>query len=165
MTQNRTTIRPAVRADAGGIAELANELNRFHHKPDDLYSAELIEAEAFDGAPLFSVLVAERDGSLVGYTFFQNIFVAEAAARAVWLDDLFVREPARRQGIGLGLIAAVARETVVRGGKSLLWSVMSDNRGARAFYAKLGAHDVEAGFVELELDGEALSSLAQAAKA
>jgi GNAT superfamily N-acetyltransferase len=164
MTQNRTTIRPAVRADVGAIAELANALNRFHKNPDDLYSARLIEAEAFDGTPLISVLVAERDGALVGYAFFQDVFNAETAQRGVWLDDLFVREPARRQGIGQDLLAAVARETLARGGKALWWSVFRNNRSARTFYAKLGARDNDADVVELELDGEALTGLAQAAR-
>ena len=164
MAQTHTSIRPAVRADADAIAEMANRLNRFHNNPDDLYSAELIEAEAFDGTPLISVLVAEREGALVGYAFFQDIFNAETASRGVWLDDLFVREPARRQGIGQDLLAAVARETVARGGRSLWWSVLRDNRGARAFYAKLGARDGDAEIVELELDGAALTGLAQAAR-
>ncbi len=157
-------IRPAVRADADAIAEMANRLNRFHNNPDDLYSARLIEAEAFDGPPLFSVLVAECDGALAGYAFFQDCFNSEAAARGVWLLDLFVREPARRQGIGQDLLAAVARETVARGGMSLLWAVLSDNQGARAFYAELGARDGDAEIVELELGGEALTGLAQAAR-
>ncbi len=164
MTQIHTTIRPAVRADAAAIAEMANELNRFHNNPDDLYSAGLVETEAFDGTPLISVLVAECDGALAGYAFFQDIFNAETASRGVWLDDLFVREPARRQGIGQDLIAAVARQTVARGGRSLWWSVLTDNRGARAFYAKLGARDIDADVVELELNGEALAGLAQAAR-
>ncbi len=164
MTQIRTTIRPAVRADAEAIAELANELNRFHKNPDDLYSAKLIEAEAFDGTPLISVLVAEREGALVGYAFFQDVFNAESALRGVWLDDLYVREPARRQGIGQDLIAAVARETLARGGRALWWSVFRDNRDARAFYAKLGARDNDANVVELEMHGEALTGLAQLAR-
>ena len=164
MIQNHTAIRPAVRADAEAIAEMANELNRFHKNPDDLYSARLIEAEAFDGTPLFSVLVAERDGALAGYAFFQDCFNSEAAARGVWLLDLFVREPARRQGIGQDLLAAVARETVARGGMSLSWSVLSDNQGARVFYAELGARDGDAGILEFELDGEALTGLARAAR-
>ena len=163
MTQTHTTIRPAVRADAGAIAEMANQLNRFHNNPDDLYSAGLVEAEAFDGTPLFSVLVAECDGALAGYAFFQDCFDSEAAARGVWLLDLFVHEPARRQGIGQDLLAAVARETVARGGMSLSWAVLSDNQGARAFYAELGACDRDVGIVELELDGEALTCLARAA--
>ena len=164
MIQNHTTIRPAVAADAEAIAEMANELNLLEGKPGDVYSGELVEAQAFGAAPLFSIRVAERDGTLVGYAFFENIFNSETAARGVWLHDLFVREPARRQGIGQDLIAAVARETVTRGGRSLSWSVLSDNRGARAFYAELAARDIDVEAVELELDGAALTGLAQTAR-
>ena len=98
-----------------------------------------------------------------GRNFFQDVFNAETAQRGVWLDDLYVREPARRQGIGQDLIAAVARETLARRGRALWWSVFRDNRGARAFYGKLGAHDNDADVVELELDGEALTALCRAA--
>ncbi len=161
MIQNHATIRPAAAADAGAIAEMANELSRLHGKPDDLYSAELVAAQAFGEAPLFSILVAERDGMLVGYAFFEDTFNSDNAARGLWLLDLFVRESARRQGIGQGLLAAAARETLARGGKSLLWGVLSDNVDARAFYAGIGARDEDARI--LELDGEALTSLAQAA--
>ncbi len=160
MIQNQATIRPAAAADAGAIAEMANELSRLHGKPDDLYSAELVAAQAFGEAPLFSILVAEHDGMLVGYAFFEDTFNSDNAARGLWLLDLFVRDSARRQGIGQGLLAA-ARETLARGGKSLLWGVLSDNADARAFYAGIGARDEDARI--LELDGEALTGLAQAA--
>ena len=109
-----------------------------------------------------SILVAERDGSLLGYAFFEDSFNSDNAARGVWLLDLFVRESARRHGIGQGLLAATARETLARGGKSLLWGVMSANAGARAFYAGIGARDDDARI--LELDGAALTELAQAAR-
>jgi GNAT superfamily N-acetyltransferase len=163
MTQNRATIRPAVRADAGAIAEMANELNRLEGQPDDLYTAERVVELAFDAAPLFSVLVADCNRALTGYVTFQDIFNPETIGRGVWLHDLFVRQSARRQGIGQDLVAAVARDTVARGGAALSWNVLSANQGARAFYAELGAHDAAAGYLELELNGEALTGLAQAA--
>jgi GNAT superfamily N-acetyltransferase len=163
MTQTHTTIRPAVRADAAAIAEMANELDRLEGQPADRYSAQRVAELAFDAAPLFSVLVADCNGGLDGYVTFQDIFNPETLGPGVWLHDLFVRESARRQGIGQDLFAAVARETLARGGASLSWNVLSANRGARAFYAELGARDGTAGYLELELDGEALTGLAQTA--
>ncbi len=164
MSQNHATIRPASAADAGAIAEMANQLNRLEGQPDDRYSAELVAELAFDAAPLFSILVADCNGVLAGYATFQDIFNPETIGRDVWLHDLFVRESARRQGIGQELLAAVARETVARDGASLSWNVLSANRSARDFYAELGARDGAAGYLELELDGEALTALAQAPK-
>ncbi len=86
------TIRPGRAADARALAAMANKLNVFEGKPGDLYSEELVKAQAFGATPLFSVLVAEVDGELVGYAFFHDSYDSEIAAPGVWLVDLFVRE-------------------------------------------------------------------------
>ncbi len=153
------TIRPARVEDAGAIAAMANELNLFEGRPGDVYSGELVEAQVFGAAPLFSVLVAEVDGELVGYAFFHDSYDPEIAAPEVWLHDLFVRGHARSRGVGRRLMAAVARVTVERGATALSWGVLSSNRRARAFYADLGAKDE--GTRILELDGDPLRALAR----
>ena len=162
MTQTHTLIRPAIRADAAGIAEMANELNVFVGAPGDVYSGKLVEAHAFRAAPLFSAVVAEAGGELVGYAFFHDCFNTEIAAPGIWLHDLFVRKHARRGGTGRRLMAAVARAAVERGATTLWWGVESTNRQARTFYTGLGAKDEDARI--FELDGEALTGLAQAAR-
>ncbi len=160
MSQHDTTIRPAVRADAGAIAEMANELNLLEGKPGDVYSEALVTDQAFGAAPLFSVLVAEVGGALVGYAFFVDSYNPEIARPEVWLHDLFVREHARSLGVGRRLMAAVARVTLARGATALGWGVLSSNHRARAFYAGIGARDEDVRI--LELDGEALTRLTQA---
>ena len=161
MGANDITIRPARAEDAGAIAAMANALNVFEGKPGDVYSEELVEAQAFGAAPLFSVLVAEVDGELVGYAFFHDSYNPGVAGPEVWLHDVFVREHARSRGVGRRLMAAVARATVERGATTLSWGVQSSNRRARAFYAGLGAKDEDARI--LELDGDPLRGLADAA--
>jgi GNAT superfamily N-acetyltransferase len=135
------TIRPGRAADARDIAAMANELNVFEGKPDGVYSEELVGAQAFGPAPLYSVLVAEVGGGLVGYAFFHDSYNSETAGRR--------------------LMAAVARATLARGVTSLWWAVLSRNHQARAFYAGLGAKDEDTRI--LELGGEALRRLADAA--
>ena len=159
MGRDDMTIRPARVEDAGAIAAMANELNLFEGRPGDVYSGELVEAQVFGAAPLFSVLVAEVDGELVGYAFFHDSYNPEIAAPEVWLHDLFVRGHARSRGVGRRLMAAVARVTVERGATALSWGVLSSNRRARAFYADLGAKDE--GTRILELDGDPLRALAR----
>ncbi len=155
------TIRPGRAADARALAAMANELNVFEGKPGDVYSEELVKAQAFGAAPLFSILVAEVDGEVVGYAFFHDSYNSEIAAPGVWLVDLLGREQARCWGVGRRLMGAVAGATRARGGTALWWGVLSSNRRARAFYAGLGAKDEVTRI--LELDGEALESLADAA--
>ena len=161
MSRDEGTIRPGRAADARALAAMANELNLFEGKPGDVYSEELVKAQAFGATPLFSVLVAEVDGGLVGYALFHDSYNPGVAGPEVWLHDVFVRAPARSRGVGRRLMAAVARATVGRGATALSWGVLSSNRRARAFYAGLGATDEDTRI--LELDGEALESLADAA--
>ena len=161
MSRDDITIRPGRAADARALAAMVNELNVFEGKPGDVYSEELVKAQAFGAAPLFSILVAEADGEVVGYAFFHDSYNPEIAGPEVWLHDVFVREHARSRGVGRRLMAAVARATVERGVTALSWGVLSSNRRARAFYADLGATDEDTRI--LELDGEALESLADAA--
>ncbi len=161
MDANDITIRPARVEDAGNIAAMANELNRFEGKPGDAYSGELVEAQAFGATPLFSIRVAEVDGELVGYAFFHDSYNPGVAGPEVWLHDLFVREHARSLGVGRRLMVAVARATLARGATALSWGVQSSNRRARAFYAGLGAKDEDTRI--LELDGDPLRGLADAA--
>ncbi len=161
MSRDDITIRPGRAADACALAAMVNELNVFEGKPGDVYSEELVKAQAFGAALLFSILVAEVDGEVVGYAFFHDSYNPEIAGPEVWLHDVFVREHARSRGVGRRLMAAVARATLARGATTLSWGVLSSNRRARAFYAGLGAKDEDIRI--LELDGEALGSLADAA--
>ena len=149
MTGDGIIIRSAVPADARGIAALANEFNALDGHSDDLYSEDLIQAQVFCDTPLVSVLVADHVGELAGYAFFHDCYNSEKAAPGVWLVDLYVREAARRKGLGQRLFAAVARATVERGAKSVWWGVRNQNRAARAFYGNLGAKDDEARILEL----------------
>ncbi len=161
MSQDDVTIRPGRAADAHALAAMANELNLFEGKPGDLYTEELVSAQAFGEPPLFAVLVAENDRELVGYASFHDGYNPDTAQGCVCLVDLFVREQARSLGVGRRLMAAVARATLARGATSLCWGVLTGNRRARAFYAGLGAKDEDAR--SLELNGDPLRALAATA--
>ena len=53
----------------------------------------------------------------------------------IWLEDLFVRPPFRRLGLGRALLAEVRRRTRGR----VEWAVLDWNEPAHAFYRSLGA--------------------------
>lgn len=155
-------IRRATKADAAAIAGLANLLSVHEGLGDDVFSEAQVLRDGFGDRPAFEVLIAERAGRAVGYALFTNGYNTDIAARAVWLDDLFVEEEARGDGVGRRLLAAVARLAVDRGARSLWWGVRSGNRKARAFYATLGAQDDDARI--LELNDAALTAMADQAE-
>ena len=153
-------IRPARRGDAADLARLGNALARLMKAPE-AYSAETFERYAFGPSPHFEVLVAEREGAILGYALFEETFNTDLCEPGTWLHDIMVEEAARGRGIGNQLMAAVARLTLERGRTSLWWGVLSSNAAARRFYERLGAHDEDARIQELS--GQALEALAATA--
>ncbi|NNG03313.1 MAG: GNAT family N-acetyltransferase [Inquilinus sp.] len=151
-------IRPAVPADARRIAELANLLSVNEGLGPDVFSEAIVLRDGFGETPAFSVLLAESGGEIVGYALFTDGYNTDIAARSVFLEDIFVVEPARGRGVGRRLFVAVARAAVGRGASSLWWGVRSSNRRARDFYGRLGAVDEDARI--LQFDGERLAALA-----
>ena len=78
-------------------------------------------------------------GELLGYACLYWHLSSLAAAETVLMNDLFVLDDARGQGVGRALIeasAAVARE---RGAHSLEWATAPDNTRAQALYDSTGA--------------------------
>jgi GNAT superfamily N-acetyltransferase len=95
------------------------------------------------------LLGARRGEELVGYACLYWHFTSLAAAEAVLMNDLYVAEGARGQGVGRALIeasAAVARE---RGALHLEWSTAPDNERAQRLYDATGAE--RSTWVEYEL--------------
>jgi GNAT superfamily N-acetyltransferase len=92
----------------------------------------ILAARAGDGGPAGT-------GELLGYACLYWHLSSLAAAETVLMNDLFVLDAVRGQGVGRALIeasAAVARE---RGAHSLEWATAPDNTRAQALYDSTGA--------------------------
>ncbi len=96
------------------------------------------------------MLLGARDrDEILGYACLYWHFSSTQAVETVLMNDLFVGEGARGQGVGRALIeasAAVARE---RGAARLQWSTAPDNHTAQRLYDSTGAERSE--WVEYEL--------------
>jgi GNAT superfamily N-acetyltransferase len=89
------------------------------------------------------LLGARSEGRLVGYACLYWHFSSLEACESVLLNDLFVDESARGQGVGRALIeaaAAVAREREV---PFVEWSTAPDNVTAQRLYDSTGAERTE----------------------
>jgi GNAT superfamily N-acetyltransferase len=140
---------------------MANDLNDHVGVPGRPFTPERIRADGFGSQAAFTPMVAELDGTVVGYVFFSPGYNTDVAARSTWLHDLFVSSAARGQGVGHALMAAVAAETVRAGGVSLDWGVHPANVTALEFYRRLGAAAAEVR--TMGVTGERLRALADAA--
>jgi GNAT superfamily N-acetyltransferase len=109
--------------------------------------------------PLAEAVIAEREGEPAGYALFFLTFSSFLARPGIWLEDLFVRPPHRRFGVGRALLSAVAARTRERGGERLEWAALDWNELALGFYRGLGASTMDE-WVTHRLDGGALDRLA-----
>ena len=86
--------------------------------------------------PLY-MLVAKSDDAVVGFASFILHPSTWAKVGYCYLEDLFVAEAARGQGIARGLIAAVAAEAKAKGAERLYWVTDEANKTAQALYESL----------------------------
>jgi GNAT superfamily N-acetyltransferase len=153
-------LRSARHEDAPLLLELFGELAEYEHLTDLLRADERrINETLFCEHPVAEALIAERDGEVAGYALFYTTFSSFLASPGIWLEDLFVRPPHRRFGVGHALLAAVAARTRERGGERLEWAALDWNQLALGFYRGLGASTMGE-WITHRLDGAALDRLA-----
>ena len=89
------------------------------------------------------LLAASRDGRLVGYACLYWHFSSLEACESVLMNDLFVDESARGEGVGRALIEAAADVARERGVPFVEWSTAPDNHTAQRLYDSTGAERSE----------------------
>jgi GNAT superfamily N-acetyltransferase len=139
----RIRIRRSRVGDARAILDMANALNRHEGKPPTPLTEESLRRHMFGRRRILTCLVAELDGCIAGYVAYQASFDMETGSTGFYMSDLFVREAARRRGVGRALLTAIAREALRRGHSWLAWNAMTSNPEALAFYRAIGAERVE----------------------
>jgi GNAT superfamily N-acetyltransferase len=89
------------------------------------------------------LLGARSEGRLVGYACLYWHFSSTEACESVLMNDLYVDEAARGQGVGRALIEASAEVARERGVPYVEWSTAPDNRTAQRLYDSTGAERSE----------------------
>jgi GNAT superfamily N-acetyltransferase len=92
---------------------------------------------------------AWREDRLVGYACLYWHFSSTKAVETVLMNDLYVDERARGEGVGRSLIDASAEVARERGAPILEWSTAPDNATAQRLYDSTGAE--RSTWVEYEL--------------
>ena len=89
------------------------------------------------------LLGARNEGRLVGYACLYWHFSSLEACECVLMNDLFVDESARGQGVGRALIEATAAVASEREVPFVEWSTAPDNKTAQRLYDSTGAERTE----------------------
>jgi GNAT superfamily N-acetyltransferase len=132
-------IRPATVHDAALLRTMIRELAEYEQELQWVtIREEDLARDGFGEHPRFRAFVGEWEGKPAGYALFFDYF-STWVGRGLFLEDLFVREKFRRQGIGRALLAEVARIAVNERCYGIHWEVLDWNEKAIALYRALGA--------------------------
>jgi GNAT superfamily N-acetyltransferase len=152
-------IRSATAADAGLLLQLIRELAAYEKSPDAVVASEAdLIRHGFGADPQFEAILAFVDGKPAGLALFHPRFSTWLGRPGMYLEDLYVTETARGQGVGRRLMARLASIAVERGWGRIDFHVLDWNP-ARAFYHRLGMSHLD-GWLRYGADGEALRRLA-----
>jgi GNAT superfamily N-acetyltransferase len=129
-------IRPGERGDISGMLALIRELAVYERAEGEVVVTESQLAEdGFGKNPVFESFVAEINGEIAGMALFYTKY-STWKGKCIYLEDLIVREPLRRLGIGSALFEAVVELAARRRSGRLEWQVLNWNTPAIRFYEK-----------------------------
>lgn len=137
-------VRQATIADAAEVlvfvrakAEFDRELGAF---TGDLGTTEdLIRRHLFGPRPFAFVLLAGEPGKAVGFALYYFRYSSFRGRPSVWLDDLYVHPPARRQGAGHLLMRRLAELAIMSDCTHIAWVASASNMVGMSFYQRIGA--------------------------
>lgn len=154
------SIRAAQPADIAVIEEFIHALAEYEKLAHAVKAdRETLARYLFGPRPMAEVLIADRDGTPVGFALFFHNFSTFEGRPGLYLEDLFVRPEARGAGAGRALLARLAQLAIERDCARLEWSVLDWNEPAIAVYRAIGAVPMDEWTVQ-RLDGDALRALA-----
>ena len=139
--EEAVVIRPAVVSDCGQLCDNLTAINTFERRDMSLpqLSVADLERDGFGPQPVFWALVAERGGQLIGHAIYTRSWAGyDGIGRCLFLADLFVRESARRLGVGRRLMCALAAAADREGAPHIDITVYGWNETALQFYRSLG---------------------------
>ena len=135
------------------LAEYERLLDRFH------ITADVIRRDYLCERPLlFCDLLFEAD-TAAGIATWHWTYGSFAAARKIYLADLFVRPEFRGRHYGQALIGSLASRVLAAGGLGIDWEVLDWNKPSIDFYDGIGAQPIQ-GWRAYSLSGDALKRAA-----
>ena len=148
---NDFTTRRANADDIARVAPLFDAYRSFYGQPSDVTRADAFLRERHARGES-ALLLAERGGEAIGFTHLYPLFSSVRTARVWLLNDLFVADSARRQGVARALLDAAAAFAREQGAAGLMLETGRDNGPARALYRAAGWNEDASQWYSLPLE-------------
>jgi GNAT superfamily N-acetyltransferase len=129
------SIRPSTVGDLDGLVPLFDAYRMFFAGGTPQGSREFLSARLTTGDSIF--LLALEDGDAVGFLTLYPLFSSWYATRIWFLSDLYVREDARKGGIGKKLVEAAKDFAREGGSRSIMVEIPHREPHLVKFYEDL----------------------------
>ena len=136
---NAIEVRVGLEKDLKSLLELIQELADYENASEEVeVTLETLKKDFNQENPAFEFLVAEENEQILGVALFYPVY-STWKGKCLFLEDLVVKETARRKGIGSLLLRRLIEESKSRKAKRLEWQVLDWNHPAIEFYKKYQA--------------------------
>ena len=134
---NDVSVRQAILSDIEALVSLFDGYRQFYGRESDLRGArEFLLARINHGES--TVFIAHEAGVAIGFAQLYPSFSSASLARTFILNDLFVSESYRKNGVGKLLIAAAVEFAKSLGALRLTLATAEDNKPAQILYRSSG---------------------------
>ena len=154
------TYRFAERDDIPVILSLVRALAAYEHMEDAVVATPALYEDWLFEKKTARVILAFDGDDAVGFALFFYNFSTWLGRGGIYLEDLFVKESHRGQGIGKHLLKTLAKIAVDEGCGRLEWACLDWNAPSIAFYRAQGAVSMDE-WTTYRLTGEALKAFAE----
>lgn len=144
-------IKRVTKEDVAIVALLFDAYRVFYKKPSDLSAAfEFLEQRLANNESV--MFLATMKNEAVGFVQLYPIFSSVSLKNAWLLNDLYVTEHARNQGVGEALLQQAKQFGIETKAKFILLQTADDNYRAQSVYEKNGWIKLQDFFYEYPLD-------------
>ena len=134
------TLRAATPEDLPTILLFIRGLAKYEKLEHQVVATEdLLRTHLFGPRPMAEVVLAERDGTPVGFALFFPNFSTFLGRPGLYLEDLYVHEHERGQASAASCSNTSRGSRIDRGWGRMEWAVLDWNEPAIGFYRRLGA--------------------------
>ena len=134
----RFQVRLASIHDLDTLVPLFDGYRQFYRQAADPARARTFLAERFERLESVILLACDEQGAGLGFVQLFPLFSSVRTARIYLLNDLFVAQVARRQGVASALLTAAADRAKALGAARLWLQTEQVNAPAQALYESLG---------------------------
>lgn len=155
-------IRKCEEKDIPALHSLILGLAEHEKRPEDVTGTDEEMKYWLFKRKIATALLAELDGSAVGYAIYYQVYGSYSAVGKIHLEDIFIKPDFRGKGFGTKLFAHICSEVLSEGYKAMEWSALDFNTDSIQYYLNLGA-EKEKGRTYFDFSEEKMKAAAKLA--